>query len=338
MKYYLGLDLDLDMEGQIAAAVRAEAAGFDGIWSTHYYNSPFIPLAAIARETKSIGLGTNIAYAFTRSPMETGLSALDLDALSKGRFSLGLAPGFRTINEKWYGVPHGCPAPHMKECIQVTRAVIEEASQGTPVRFEGKYYDIDIEGWSRIQPKPRERIPIYVGAMREGMCRMAGDVADGLMPHSICSAQWIKEVMLPNVNIGLERSGRKREDFDFSACLSVAITEDKKQALHDFKDTIAFSAVTRPDQTIFSWHGFGREAEAIRDMFLEKGYGPEVIETVPDEMVEAFTIIGSVDEVRRRVGEFEEFVDSILFAQNSYGSGPDGKVQYLDAVYELFSR
>ena len=50
-------------------------------------------------------------------------------------------------------------------------------------------------------------------------------------------------------------------------------------------------------------------------MFLEKGYGPEVIETVPDEMVEAFTIIGSVDEVRRRVGEFEEFVDSILFAQ-----------------------
>ena len=76
MKYYLGLDLDLGMEGQIAAAVRAEAAGFDGIWSTHYYNSPFIPLAAIARETKSIGLGSNIAYAFTRSPMETGLSAL----------------------------------------------------------------------------------------------------------------------------------------------------------------------------------------------------------------------------------------------------------------------
>ena len=101
----------------------------------------------------------------------------------------------------------------MKECIQVTRAVIEEASQGTPVRFEGKYYDIDIEGWSRIQPKPRERIPIYVGAMREGMCRMAGDVADGLMPHSICSAQWIKEVMLPNVNIGLERSGRKEGRF-----------------------------------------------------------------------------------------------------------------------------
>ena len=93
MKYYLGLDLDLDMEGQIAAAVRAEAAGFDGIWSTHYYNSPFIPLAAIARETKSIGLGTNIAYAFTRSPMETGLSALDPGCLVQGSVFLGPSPG-----------------------------------------------------------------------------------------------------------------------------------------------------------------------------------------------------------------------------------------------------
>ena len=312
MKYYLGLDLDLDMEGQIAAAVRAEAAGFDGIWSTHYYNSPFIPLAAIARETKSIGLGSNIAYAFTRSPMETGLSALDLDALSNGRFSLGLAPGFRTINERWYGVPHGRPAPHMKECIQGDqgrdrRGVAADSGQVRRQVLRYRYRGLE-QGFTRCRGNA---FPSSVGAMREGMCRMAGDVADGLMPHSICSAQWIKEVMLPNVNIGLERSGRKREDFDFAACLSVAITEDKKQALHDFKDTIAFSAVTKPYQTIFSWHGFGREAEAIRDMFLEKGYGPEVIEMVPDEMVEAFTIIGSVDEVRRRVGEFEEFVDSI---------------------------
>ena len=338
MKYYLGLDIDAGMDAQVGAAVRAEAAGFDGVWSTHYYNSPFIPLAAIARETKSIGVGTNIAYAFTRSPMETALSSLDIDDLSNGRFSLGLAPGFRTINERWYGVPHGRPAPHMKECVQVTRAVIEEASQGRSVAFKGKYYDVEIDGWHRVQPMPRKRIPIYVGAMQEGMCRMAGDVADGLIPHSICSAAWIKEVMLPNVNKGLERSGRLRQDFDFSACLSVAITGDRKQALRDFKDTIAFAAVTKPYQAIFAWHGFAREAAAIRDLFLKKGYCPEVIEAVPDEMVEAFSIIGSVDEVRRRVGEFESFVDSVLFAQNSYGSGPEGKAKYLDAVYDTFSR
>ena len=189
-------------------------------------------------------------------------------------FSLGLAPGFRTINERWYGVPHGRPAPHMKECIQVTRAVIEEASQGTPVRFEGKYYDIDIEGWSRVHSMPREHIPIYVGAMREGMCRMAGDVADGLMPHSICSAQWIKEVMLPNVNLGLERSGRKREDFDFSACLSVAITERQEAGTPRFQghDCLFCRHQTVPDHIFVArvWSGGGGDQ---RDMFLEKGYG-----------------------------------------------------------------
>ncbi len=337
MKYYLGLNIDAEMEDQIALAIRAENAGFDGIWSTHYYNSPFIPLAAIARETKSIGLGTNIAYAFTRSPMETALSALDLDSLSNGRFTLGLAPAFRTINERWYGVPHGRPAPHMKECIQVTRAVIEEVSRGKPVRFKGDYYDVDIDGWHRSQKMPRDRIPIYVGAMQEGMCRMAGDVADGLMPHSICSPSWIKEVMLPNVNKGLTRSGRKREDFDFCACISVAITNDRRQGIHDYKDTIAFSAVTRLYQPIFDWHGFGKEAANIRDIFLNKGYCPEVIEAVPDEMVEAFAVVGSVDEVRRRVGEYGEFVDSIQFAQNSYGSGIDIE-HYMDAVFDTYAR
>lgn len=338
MKYYLGLELDADIDSQVAASVRAESAGFDAIWSTHYYNSPFIPLAAIARETKSIGLGTNIAYAFTRSPMETALAALDMDAVSNGRFSLGLAPGFHTINERWYGVPHGRPAPHMKECIQIARAVIEDASRGRPVAFRGDYYDIAIDGWHRPQPMPRPRVPIYVGAMQEGMCRMAGDVADGLIPHSICSARWIKEVMLPNLIKGLKRSGRNRREFDFCACLSVAITRDKKQACQDYKDTIAFAAVTRLYQRLFDWHGFGREAAAIRDTFLEKGYGPEVIDLVPDDMVDAFTIIGSTDEVRRRVHEFEEFADSVFFAQSSYGSGSGVKAGYLDAIYEVYGR
>lgn len=338
MKYYLGLELDADIDSQVAAAVRAESAGFDAIWSTHFYNSPFIPLAAIARETSSIGLGTNIAYAFTRSPMETALSALDMDAVSNGRFSLGLAPGFHTINKRWYGVPHGRPAPHMKECIQVARAVIEDASQGRPVTFSGDYYDIAIDGWHRPQPMPRSRVPIYVGAMQEGMCRMAGDVADGLIPHSICSARWIKEVMLPNVEKGLKRSGRNRRDFDFCACLSVAITKDKKQAYQDYKDTIAFAAVTKPYQRLFDWHGFGREAASIREAFLKDGYGPEVISRVPDDMVDAFTIIGSVDDVRQRVWEFEEFTDSVFFAQSSYGSGPNVKARYLDAIYEVYGR
>ncbi len=337
MKYYLGLNIDAEFEDQITLAVRAEDAGFDGIWSTHYYNSPFIPLAAIARETKSIGIGTNIAYAFTRSPMETALSALDLDSLSGGRFTLGLAPAFRTINERWYGVPHGRPAPHMKECIQVTRAAIEEASKGRPVRFKGDYYDINIDGWHRVQDMPRDRIPIYVGAMQEGMCRMAGDVADGLMPHSICSPAWITEVMLPNVNKGLARSGRNRENFDFCACVSVAITNDRKQGIRDYKDTIAFSAVTRLYQPIFDWHGFGREAAHIRDLFMKNGYSQEIIEAVPDEMVEAFAVVGSVDEVRQRIAGYGDFVDSIQFAQNSYGSDAD-KGKYLDAVFDAFSR
>jgi len=83
--------------------------------------------------------------------------------------------------------------------------VMEQAARGEEVRFQGQYYDIHLQGWRRPQKQPRERVPIYVGAMREGMCRMAGDVADGLIPHHICTPRWMQEVMWPNVAAGLKR-------------------------------------------------------------------------------------------------------------------------------------
>lgn len=338
MRYYLGLDLDADIESQIAEAKRAEDAVFDAIWSTHYYNSPFVPLAAIAGHTERIGLGSNIAYAFTRSPMETALTSLDLDSTTHGRFTLGLAPGFKTINERWYGVPHGRPAPHVKECIEVTRAILEKACAGEPVRYKGGYYDIDIQGWHRAQKRVREQIPIYVGAMQQGMCRMAGDVADGLIPHTICTPRWMREVMVPNIAIGLKRSRRERKEFDLCAAVSVAISRDRKQALHDYRDTIAFSAVTKTYQPIFAWHGYEKEVARIRELFLQRGYGPEVIDSVTDEMVEAFTFIGTADEVRRRVEELDGLADSIFLAQTGYGLPKENRKVYRDAIYETFGR
>ena len=73
-----------------AAARDAEAAGYDGMWSVETGHDPFFPLLLAVGATDHIELGTGIAVAFARSPMNLAMIANDLQAYSKGRFVLGL--------------------------------------------------------------------------------------------------------------------------------------------------------------------------------------------------------------------------------------------------------
>ena len=212
-----------------AVAQRAEAAGFDSLWTSEMFHDPFLPLAAVAAGTSRIQLGTSIALAFVRSPWVTALSALDLDILSGGRFILGLGTGLKRLNERWHGVAYGKPTPHIKECIQLIRFITEKAHLGQPIRFSGQYYDVDIQGWRRPYAPVRSNIPIYLAGVREGMIRTAAQVADGLLGHPIYSLPWIRQVVLPSIARGLQEAGRRRQDFHLclSVCCAVA-KEDRK--------------------------------------------------------------------------------------------------------------
>ena len=138
-------------------ASRAEAAGFDALWTQEMFHDPFLPLSAAATSTSRINLGTSIALAFVRSPWVTALSALDLDILSQGRFILGLGTGLKRFNERWHGVAYGKPTPHIRECVQVIRLIMERAHTGEPIRFSGQYYDLDLQGWHRpVAPVSRQ--------------------------------------------------------------------------------------------------------------------------------------------------------------------------------------
>ncbi len=205
-------------------ARRAEAAGFDALWTSEMFHDPFLPLASAAASTSRIGLGTSIALAFVRSPWVIALSALDLDILSGGRFVLGLGTGLKRLNERWHGVAYGKPTPHIRECVKVIRLITERAHTGQPIRFSGHYYDVDIQGWQRPLAPVREKLPIYLAGVREGMIRTAAEVADGLLGHPIYSLRWINDVVLPSLARGLRDSARRREDFQL--CLSVCCAID----------------------------------------------------------------------------------------------------------------
>jgi alkanesulfonate monooxygenase SsuD/methylene tetrahydromethanopterin reductase-like flavin-dependent oxidoreductase (luciferase family) len=239
-----------------------EAAGLEGMWGIQLYGPPFITLAAAAMVTKRLKLGTGVALAFTRSPLETALSAIDVDTISGGRMVLGLGTSLRSWNENWHGVSYGKPIAHLREVVRIVRAIIAGARSGTLGRIEGQYHKLDLTGFKTPMPPVRDRIPIYIPAVFESGVRLAGEIAYGLAGHPIWSARWLENEVKDNLEASLDKAGRKRSEFDLNVWAWVAIDKNRKQALADARPTVAFYAAMKQYRKYFAAHGFEAQAHA----------------------------------------------------------------------------
>jgi probable F420-dependent oxidoreductase len=331
-RYSLGISV-APVEEVARVAAQAEAAGFEAVWTSEMFSDPFLPLAAAATSTSRIQLGTSIALAFVRSPWVTALSALDLDVLSGGRFVLGLGTGLKRLNERWHGVAYGKPTPHIRECVQVVRLITERAHLNEPIRFSGQYYDVNLQGWSRPIKPVRDRIPIYLAGVREGMIRTAAQVADGLLGHPIYSLRWIREVVLPSLARGLADTGRKREEFHLCLAVCCAVGTDVAAAKRAAAATIAFYATVNTYEPLFL--GFPAEVKAIQSAVL-RGDTEAMIAAVSDEMIEAFAVVGTPEEARRQLTPYAELADSICLTPPDQLVPPDEAAGYRGALVEAF--
>ncbi len=321
-----------DLESE---AKRAEAAGIECIWAPELFRSSVTQAAFLAARTERVDVATGIAWAFTRTPFILAVTALDIDEMSGGRFRLGLGAGVKRLNETWHNVDYGKPAPHLRETIEATRLIMQGASKGEPIRYQGSYYDIDIKGWIRPHPAARESVPIYTAAVQSGMARMAGDVADGLVGHPIQSLRWIDEVVVDGFEAGLSRSGRDRKDFDYLPTVCCAIDDDQAKANDLARRTIAFYATVRTYMPLFEMHGFGDNAAAAGDAF-RKGDLAGVPAAISDEMVETYCAAGPLDKVRERVEATAERADGLFLTPPTYFIGAEELSEYQRRIIEAF--
>jgi probable F420-dependent oxidoreductase len=333
-RYSLGIGIATADEVALLAR-RSEAAGFDRLWTSAMFHDPFLPLAAAATQTDRIGLGTSIALAFVRSPWVTALSALDLDLLSGGRFALGLGTGLKRLNERWHGVAYGKPTPHIRECVRVVRLIIEKAHLGERIRFSGQYYDVDIQGWQRPLSPVRERIPIYLAAVREGMIRTAAQVADGLLGHPIYSLRWIRELVVPSVARGLQESGRDRREFRLSLGVCCGVGRDIARARRAAAATIAFYCTVRTYEPLFV--DFQPEVTLIQEALM-RGDTVAMVDAVSDEMIDAFAVTGAPDDVRRKLESYSDLADEICLTPPDQLIAPEETAEYREALLDVFGR
>ena len=318
-----------------AETKQAEDAGVECVWAPELFRSAVTQASYLAGRTEKIGIATGIVWAFTRSPFIAAVTALDIDEMSGGRLRLGMGAGVKRLNETWHNANYGKPAPHLREAIEATRLIMQSAGAGEPIRYEGDYYDIDIKGWVRPHPAPREHVPIYTAAVQAGMARMAGDVADGLIGHPIQSLRWIDEVVVDAFETGLKRSGRDRSDFDYIPTVCCAIDDDESRALDMARRTISFYATVKTYMPLWELHGFGDAAVAAGDAF-RRGDVAAVPQAIPDEMVETYCAAGPLDKVRERVEATAERADGIFLTPPTYFISPEELSEYQRRLIEAF--
>ena len=188
----------LDLAAVAADAQLLERLGYTGLVVEETKDDPFVILALAAQATRRLRLGTAVALAFPRSPTVTALSAWTLQKLSQGRFTLGLGTQVRAHIQRRYGIPWSAPAPWMREYIAAVRALWAHWQTNAPLDIRGRHYTINLMV-PLFNPGPiaQPHIPIHLAAVNKRMCRVAGEVADGLRPHPVCTPRTLPTACCP---------------------------------------------------------------------------------------------------------------------------------------------
>ena len=313
-KQYWGILTPRPASQILEFAKQAESMGMEGLWGIQFPGPPFSPLATAAAGSGQLKLGTGVTLAFTRSPLETAVSALDLDIISGGRMILGLGPGMQFVNERWHGVPYHPTLARLREATTIIRLVIERGHTGKLGQWRGKYYDVDFAGFNHLPTPVRPRIPIYLGAMYLGAVRLAAEIADGLVGHPVWPVDWVREEIVPALTAALTRAGKARKDFHLNTWTYISINKDRRQAIEEARGTLALYAGMGQFRKHFSAQGFGEVADRVKAAAEDTDeYAPsaKMVAAISDAAVERLVVVGTPDEVRRKIDSLWEVSDSV---------------------------
>ncbi len=299
--------------GQDAAdSVRvAEEAGFESVWVAESYGSDVISILAwLVPQTKTIKLGAAIMQVPARPPAAAAMAGATIDRLSGGRFLFGFGPSGPQVSEGWYGVPYAKPWGRTREYVEVVREII--AREG-PLRHEGEHYALPLPGGEgkalklNFHPE-RNRIPVFLGAIGRKSVELAAEIADGWIPIFF-SVDAFEQTWGEHIEAGLVKGGRQRSELEVSPSLQVAIDGDQEAAKSVVKAGLVLyfggmgSRKTNFYVDLAHRFGFGEVADEVQRRFQD-GDRAGAFEAMPDEIVEATSLVGSEAEVAERIERF----------------------------------
>lgn len=303
------------VEDQVA---EAERLGFDSIWTAEAYGSDcFTPLAWHARTTSRIRWGTAVCQVSARTPVATAMTALTLDHLTGGRFTLGLGVSGPQVVEGWYGRPFPEPLARTREYVGIVRQVL--AREG-PVTSDGPHHPLPYPGGTGLG-KPlksithplRADLPIFLGAEGPKNVALTAELADGWLP--IFYSPKLDAEYRGYLAEGFARPAARRapDDFEVVTTVNVVVDDDVERAADAVRPFLAFyiggmgAREMNFHFDVFCRMGYEAEAQKVQDLFLD-GRRDEAVAAIPTAMVEDVALVGPAEKIRAELAAWEETV------------------------------
>lgn len=300
--------LPIDEEG-LDFVREAERLGVDTVWVPEAWAYDAVaPIAAAATVTERIKLGTAIAQIGTRTPALLAMTAMTLQKISDGRFTLGLGTSGPQVMEGFHAVPFDRPVTRTRETIDILRM----AARGDRLEYDGDIYQLPLPGGEGKAIRPRgepTHVPIYLASLGPANLRLTGAAADGWIGNSFfCETG---SIFIDEIRAGAESAGRTLDDIDLTVSVGVEFTDDVDTAARRHAAGFAFtfgamgSATSNFYNNAFARQGWGEDVAEVQRLWLA-GERDAAAARVPPAIALGQNLIGPPDEIRRRLRQYRD--------------------------------
>jgi len=328
---YWGAQPDYD---GIALAQEAERLGYDIVWISESYSSDAVSvLSYIAAKTTRIGIGSAVMQMPGRSAAMTAMTAATLDALSKGRFHLGLGVSSPHLTTNWHNVPFSAPLERTRRYVERIRAILRREH----VTASGTASE-DGAGVKLILHPVRDDLPIYLAALGPRNLELTGEIADGWL-GVFCSPEHLAP-SLNSLRTGGRRDGGVDKAFDIAISVRLAAGPDVQEAANLLRKTAAMyiggmgAASANFYFDLAARMGYEPEAMIIQERF-RAGDVAAAEAAVPFSFLDATSLLGDVERLAERLAAFAAAgVTTLSVAPTA--ETLDGRIAELRAVSAAF--
>ncbi len=288
-----------DRKQYLEAAILADELGYDSFWIPEAWGYEiFSLLTEIALNTKNIKIGTAIVNVYSRSPGLLAMNAATVDEISEGRLILGIGTSGARVIEGFHGREFKKPLTQVRDVIRVVRTLLagEKLTSSGAKLNEYRPFDLAME-------PHRNKIPIYVAALKQKSITSIGEMADGWIPtfwpyrELKQGREWIAE-------------GAAKADRDPSQVTTAPFTTvlplGAEMAKDRSKEIIAFYIGGMGDyyKQLLSGFGYADECERVEELYKNKDTRAQAKDAVSDELMEALSVAGDpdycIEELKRR--------------------------------------
>jgi F420-dependent oxidoreductase-like protein len=321
-----------------AYVTEAERLGVDDVWSAEAWGHDGVtPLAFMAARTSRIRLATGILQAGTRTPALLAMTAMSLNAMSNGRFVLGLGVSGPQVIEGWHGIRFDRPVRRMRETVEIVRRAIA----GERLEYKGAVYELPLPGGEgkaiRSAAPPQPGIPIYLATLSPKSLEMTGEIADGWLGTSIMPEH--ARIFTDHLEAGAARAGRSLARLDLQAGGFVAFGDDVERLIPPRKPGLAFTLGAMGSlqhnfyNDAYRRAGYEDVAAEVQRLWLD-GRRDEAAARVPDELVQKTNLLGTEAMVRARLQAYRQAGITTLRVEPA-GEGLDARLETLGRLLDL---